>query len=202
MGAQIISDIFVPLLVPTYAMALAMWFTSLRTLPERSRVYVTIFVAILTGLIPMICILAMQRLGMVSDNSISNRRQRPLPMIVTMVCYVLTGFMLTKMHAPAWLVFFFFGASAATAIAAIITLFWKISAHSTSIGGFVGMLFWFAVAGLADVNAMALLTVGIIIAGAVCTSRLILHRHTLGQVLAGFFLGLACTFGLDMLILH
>lgn len=200
-ASQIVSDVFVPLLVPTYGMAVAMWLTSLRTLPENNRLYVTIFVAVLTGVIPMAYIFAMQRMGKISDNAISNRSQRPWPMLVTMLCYFVTAFLLGRMRAPGWLQLFFFGAALATLIAAVITTFWKISAHATSIGGFVGLLLWLAVAGIADVNAMVLITVGIVIAGAVCTARLVLGRHTLGQVTAGFFLGLLSTFGLNILIL-
>lgn len=201
-AAQVVSDTFSPLLIPTYGMAMAMWLTSLRTLPERNRLIVTVYIAVLTGLFPLIYIMVMRRLNRVSDMSISRRSERPWPMFVAMLCYILAGFLLDKMHAPLWLQFFFYGAALATAVASIISIFWKISAHATSIGGLVGLLLWFAVDGIADVNAMVLLTVGIIIAGIVSTSRLILHRHTLMQVLIGLILGLSCTFGLDFLILR
>lgn len=56
------------------------------------------------------------------------------------------------------------------------------------------MMFWFAVSGLADVNVMIMLSMGIVLAGVMCTARLLLQRHTLGQVLAGLLLGFACCF--------
>ena len=56
------------------------------------------------------------------------------------------------------------------------------------------MMFWFAVSGLADVNVMIMLSMGIVLAGVMCTARLLLQRHTLGQVIAGLLLGFACCF--------
>lgn len=198
--AQIISDILSPILVPTIAMTLAMWVTSLRVLPERSRLIATLIIFAVTGIIPLVAIIILQRLGLVSDNSISIRSQRPLPMTITMLCYLGAGLLLRSMHAPLWLQCFFYGAGIAAGISVVITWFWKISAHTLAMGGLVGMLLWFAVEGLADVNAMAILSIGIVVAGGVGTCRLILNRHTLGQVIAGLLLGFCCTFGTTWLI--
>lgn len=196
--AQIFSDLFSPPLVPTYGMAIAMWATSLRALPERSRWLATILIAMITCVLPVTFIVALQKMGRVSDNSISSPKQRPLPMLFTMICYIAAAIFLNKVRAPLWLQLFFYGAALATLVALLITFKWKISAHATAVGGLVGMLMWFAVAGLADVNAMAILTIGIVIAGMVCTTRLLLNRHTVGQVLAGSALGFACTFLLTL----
>ena len=48
--AQLLSDFFSPLLIPTYATALAMWVTPLRSVPESNRLIVTILVGVITGL--------------------------------------------------------------------------------------------------------------------------------------------------------
>ena len=192
--AKIISDVFSPLLVPTYGMALSMWVTSLRALPERSRLLATLLIAMITGLVPLAFIMTMRRMGKISNNDISDRTQRPLPLTVAILCYVAGAIFLGYAHAPLWLQIFFYGAAAAAAIALLITFWWKISAHSTAMGGLLGLLFWFAVGGLADINAMVLITVGIVISGAIGTSRIALRCHTLSQVCAGFALGFVCTF--------
>lgn len=192
--AQIFSDVFCPLLVPTYGMAVAMWVTPLRVLPEKARLLATLLIAIITGLAPLCFIVALKKVGLVSDNSLSDRRQRPAPMIVTMICYIGAGLFLSSASSPLWLQLFFYGAAVATLIATLITLRWKISAHAIALGGLEGMLLWLAVGSLSDVNPMVLLTIGLVIAGGVGTSRLLLNRHTLAQVVAGFFLGLVCTF--------
>ena len=54
-AAQIVSDVFSPLLAPTYCMAMAMWITPLQILPESTRMGATLGVAIITGAIPLAC---------------------------------------------------------------------------------------------------------------------------------------------------
>lgn len=192
--AQLVSDILSPILVPTYATALAMWVTSLRAVPEETRWLVIAMVFIITGLIPLLAITLMIKLGIVSDRAVSQRNQRYIPMSVAAVCYFGASLFVGSIGSPTWFRMFFLGAAAATALDLIITFKWKISAHTTSMGGLVGMMFWFAVSGLADVNVMIMLSMGIVLAGVMCTARLLLQRHTLGQVLAGLLLGFACCF--------
>lgn len=192
--AQLISDILSPILVPTYATALTMWVTPLRSVPEETRWLVIAMVFVITGLIPLISIAVMIKLGIVSDRAVSQRNQRYIPMSVAAVCYFGAAMFTGSIGAPFWMKMFFFGAAVATIIDLLITLKWKISAHTTSMGGLVGMMFWFAVSGLADVNVMIMLSMGIVLAGVMCTARLLLKRHTLGQVIAGLILGFACCF--------
>ncbi len=189
--AQILSDVFSPLLIPTYATALAMWVTPLRSVPESNRLIVTALVGVITGLIPLMAIAALIKIGRVSDRSISRREQRSLPMTIGSVCYLGAALFLGSLGAPMWLRMFFVGTAVATGLALLITLKWKISAHTTAVGGFVGMMMRFAVTGLADVNVMIMLSVGIILSGGMATARLVLNRHTFAQVMAGLVLGFA-----------
>lgn len=189
--AQIVSDVFSPLLLPTYCMAMAMWITPLQALPERNRMIATLGVFVITGIIPFIFIKLLMRLGRVSDNSIADRSERLVPMIVGILCYVASAAYVRYIGGPVWLALFFVGAAAAAVVSLIITRFWKISAHAAAIGGMVGMLAWFGLVGLANVNTMIWLSAVILLSGAVLTSRLILGRHTLAQVAWGFVLGCA-----------
>lgn len=194
--SQIISDIFSPLLVPTYGMAMAMWMTGLKVLPERSRLMATLIVGIITGLIPLAALLGMHRAGMIDDMAVSDRRRRTLPILIAMLCYIAAAMFLGSARAPMWLRIFFYGSALAAAVSVLVSFKWKISAHTAAMGGLVGLLLWFAVGGLADVSAVFTLSVGILVAGAVASARVVLGRHSLGQVAAGFCLGFLCTFGL------
>lgn len=196
--AQLLSDVCSPILIPTYATTLTMWVTPLRAVPERHRVIAIILIFIITGLIPVVCISVLIKLGMVSDRAVSNRRQRFIPMTVATVCYFAAGIFMGSLGAPWWMRMFFYGAALATIIDCIISFWWKISAHTTSVGGLVGMMLWLAVTDIADVNTMIMLSVGILLCGAMCTARLVLHRHTMAQTLAGLGVGIGCVFGLMM----
>lgn len=176
-------------------MILAMWATPLRSIPESNRLIATLLVAVITGLVPLVTIAVLIRLGKVSDRAITDRSQRSVPMTIAAACYLGAGLFVGSLGAPMWLRMFFFGASAATFTALIITLKWKISAHTTAMGGLAGMMLWFAASGIADVNVMILFSIGLLLAGTVATARLLLQRHNIAQVLAGLALGFCFCFG-------
>lgn len=194
--AQLVSDIFSPIMMPTYGMVVAMWCTKMNVIPTSNRVLATLLVWFLTGLIPFVTIAVLIKLGKVHTRSIENRAERFAPMTVAAVCYLATALFVRSMGAPSWIYMFFVGAAVAVGVAMAVTTRWKISAHATSAGGFVGLASWLVVNTLADVNAMLVLSVAIIIAGAVSSSRLMLSRHTPAQVAAGLALGFAATMGL------
>lgn len=194
--AQIVSDVFSPLLVPTYAMAMSMWITPLRVLPEKGRLLATGFVALITAVVPFLAIMVLMRLGQVADRAITRRDQRSAPYSVAVVCYAAASWTVHSFGAPMWLSMFFAGAAVATAFALVVNTIWKISAHATAVGGLAGMMAWFAAGGLADVGAMLWLSGVLAVGGLVCTARLVLGRHTLAQVCAGFIAGAAICFGM------
>ncbi|MGN0224285.1 MAG: hypothetical protein ACI4AM_09725 [Muribaculaceae bacterium] len=192
--AQIVSDICSPLLVPTYGTALAMWFTNLRAVPEVYRLIVTAIVAFITAGIPLATVLVLMRRGRVSDMPITRRGERIAPMWVASMCYVGTSFLLGYFGCPMWLRLFMCGAGIATVIALIITIFWKISAHTTGMGGLVALVLWTTLHGIADLGAMILLSVVVLLCGLVATARLRLERHTFAQVITGALLGFTVCF--------
>jgi membrane-associated phospholipid phosphatase len=69
----------------------------------------------------------------------------------------------------------------------VISLRWKISAHSAAIGGLVGG--FFGLSFRLQENPILILIALILVAGMVGTARLILGKHTGFQVYAGFLLG-------------
>ena len=77
-AAHILSDLFSPLLAPTYAMIAAMWLTRLHYLPLGTRIWATAGITVICALIPLVVIGILMRRGKVSDMSISNRRQRTM----------------------------------------------------------------------------------------------------------------------------
>lgn len=191
-GAQIVSDVLSPLLIPTYAYTIMMWLTPLVVLPEHTRLVTTAVVALITAVLPTASILTLKRLGKISDNAISHRRERIVPFLLAFVFYMCAAWYLYSIHAPWWVGRFFLGAGMAVAIAMLITLRWKISAHATAISGMTGMIIWLAFRHLLLLQPMIVITVAIMLCGAVCSCRLALHRHTFAQVGAGFLLGIAC----------
>lgn len=194
----VLSGVFSPLLVPTYACAIALWITRLSILPERTRFIVSLIVFLVTAAAPMALIIFMMRAGKVSDSAISHRKERGVPFVVTSLCYLAIYFFMAHIRAPHWLAMFFAGAFVSTIIAFLINFYWKISAHGMVMGGLCAMTLFIAINGLGVVWIMPWVTGSILLAGAVGSARLYLGRHTPGQVYAGLLLGLA----VEMLFLY
>lgn len=196
---QILSSIFTPLLVPTFAMALLCHVSILSLLPARA-LWLTVAVTfVLTGVLPAVCIYALFRSGVVSDPGLNNREERTLPYFIAAVCYLGCTFFMYRMGAPGWLTLFFSGGTSAIAVNAIVSMKWKISAHAASMGGFTAMLFRIVASHLAVCDVNLWLSALIILTGMVMTARVYLGRHTLLQVLAGVANGFICVWLLTML---
>ena len=79
-----------------------------------------------------------------------------------------------------------------------VNMWWKISAHMSGIGGLLGGVltttYYF------KENAMWLYIALFIISGMVAFSRLKLKAHSLGQLFAGFLVGLVCVGGVPLFL--
>ena len=76
-------------------------------------------------------------------------------------------------------------------VCALVNVWWKISTHTSAIGGVAGALFVFGE--LFAFNPIWWLCLVFILAGMLGTSRMILRQHSLAQVVAGFLVGLVCS---------
>lgn len=192
--ARIFSAVFSPLLMGTYGILIAMWFSYLCYSPERAKLTVIAVTFAATCVLPVIAIFLLSRTGVVKDPILNERTDRTWPYILCGFCYLGTGIYYHFVHAPLWMSMFMYGATVALVILTIVNRWWKISGHATGMGALCGMMFFLMTSAntVSDIEWEFLATV--LLAGCVCTSRLILKRHTLMQVAAGFLNGFVCIF--------
>lgn len=131
---------------------------------------------------PFAYVLLGVRLGKLSDVDVSRRSERLGPFIFGLLSICLGWFALTLTHGPTPLITVLVLTAVSGLVMMIITLWWKISLHASSLAGAATMLT--ALYGAAMLPTFALLVM-------VSWSRVVLRRHTLGQVVAGSFLGIA-----------
>ena len=187
--AHIVSDLFAPLLIPTYAMLVAIFATYLAYIPLTPRLWATLGVFVITCVIPFAFIWTLIRMGKVSDASISDRKQRFIPYTASIVCYLGAALYVWKLNAPGWLTAFFIGAAIVSALSMFITRYWKISAHVGASAGLCAALFYLAWQHLLLSGPLVWVCIGIALVGIMAWSRLWLERHTFLQTLAGATLG-------------
>jgi membrane-associated phospholipid phosphatase len=192
-AAKVFSALFSPLLIPTYATTTAMWVTPLLLVNERVRFVTTVVVLGLTALLPLVGLLAMIHSGKVSDLDVSKRQERMRPMLLILSCYIVALAYLFWVNAPWWLLMYFASGILTTIVVGIITLKWKISGHGAGLGNLIGFLTALCVHGISLIQIVPWIMVAIIIAGIVGSARVILHKHTPLQVIAGVVLSAVIT---------
>lgn len=186
--ARVTSILFHPLLIPTLGFLLL--FNSgfyFAVIPWSLKRFILLVVFLST------CILPALGIGLLSfsprfDIKMEKGTDRVLPLILSSFFYYI-GYLILQ-RVPLFPIYqLFLIASILVQIALIIiSLRWKISAHSAAIGGLVGG--FFALAFRLQESPVLILITLIFIAGMVGTARLILEKHTNSQVYAGFLLGL------------
>lgn len=185
--AKIVSIILHPLLIPTYGVFLGLNYTYLILRPEPLRWKILLSAFLITALVPALGIGALLFFGSASDADLKNKEERVLPYIMSILSMILCAYVLYKFKMSVWLYTSFVGGAISLAIALVINFFWKISAHMVGIGGLAGAIFGTAFCFM-PFSLFSLAGV-LMLAGLLGTSRIILERHTPGQVYAGFLLG-------------
>ena len=192
--AHAFSAVFSPLLVPTYGVAIALWFTVLTFIPTVIKWRVLGLVFGLTAVIPAVVIAVMKWRGLVSNFDLTVRRERPVPYCVVCGCYLVCAWCFHVASFPHWIVLFMCGASLATFISLIVNVWWKISAHLAGMGGLMGLVLRIAHNHVGLTDNLNLMLWVVALAGLVGASRVWLGRHTIGQVYAGTLNGLLCVY--------
>lgn len=197
--ASALSIIFSPLLMATYGVALAMVLSFLCFIPAATKLTVILETFLATTAIPVIGIFILSRLKVISDPKLNERRDRTFPYLIETACFIGLAVYLNHINAPAWLSLFLIGGAVALVVLTVVNRWWKISGHATGMGGLCALVFYLMLSGNSIYDLQWEFLVVVLLAGLVCSSRVILGRHTLGQVTAGFFNGFLWVILLPML---
>jgi len=138
---------------------------------------------------PFAYILLGVRLGKLSDVDVSRRSERAGPFLFGLCSVCLGWFALMLLHGPTLLITLLLLTVVSGMVMMIITLWWKISLHASSLAAAATML---------TVLYGAIMLPAFVLLVLVSWSRIVLRRHTPAQVVAGSLLGIA----LSAIILH
>jgi hypothetical protein len=199
--ANIISYLFHPLLMATYG-CLIVFFGLTDTIyfiftPLKLKLILTLMVFAFTFLMPVLNLLILHKLNYVTSLKIENRQERTFPLIMTSLCYFGLFYMIYDFNIWPAIKLFILGAGLCIFFAAIINLWWQISAHMIGIGGLIGALL--AICFYMQMPVLMAICVCLIIAGGVGFARLQLNAHTPRQVYVGFIFGCFMQFSLFFL---
>ena len=193
--AKFISTMLSPLLTPTYSTLMALSITPKLLDVTGARFKLLLIVFALTCIFPMITIAVLHNFKVIKDKRMVSRKERLIPYITGTTYYAVAVYHVIYTHEPTWLVMFFVGGTMACLISAIVNRWWKISAHMAGMGGLVALLWQINAMELEIISSpwmMLYILLAIFLSGMLGSARLLLKRHTLPQVLAGFLNGLIC----------
>ncbi|MBC8320291.1 MAG: hypothetical protein H8E34_06195 [Bacteroidetes bacterium] len=187
--AKIISIIFHPLLVPTYALLLLINLQThtILALPVNYRYIIVVMVFLATFVIPSIIIFILLKAGKIKSLEMHSRQERILPMIIISVSFYVTYYLFKQTAVSGLMSLFMIGATILALLSLIINYITKISLHMMAWGGLFGTFLGFAIN--FHYNLTSLLFIIILITGTIGAARLRLNVHTPAQVYSGFLLG-------------
>jgi len=187
--ARIVSYLFHPLLMPVFGL-LALFGSGsyLSYLPFQLKKWLLLIIGLFTFMAPALLIPVYLLQKVISNLEASKRKDRIIPLAITVVLYGVAVFFVMKYPIPRLIQSFMLGSFFSVLICLFVSMKWKISIHMIGIGGVVGLIS--AAYRLLSVEMHLFLLASIVIAGIIGTARLILDEHNPTQVFAGFFTGM------------
>lgn len=189
--AYVISVFFHPLFIPVYiawtVMMLQPYLLSTFTPVEKAMTLLRFFV--IYCFFPLVTILLLKGLGFIKSIHLSTQRERVIPYVACGIYYFWMWYVLHNQAQFAQeIVNLSMAIFLASSIGLIVNNFMKVSMHAISMGILVG--FALLLAFTQEENFLNYLIVTVLVAGVVCTARLILSTHTPKQIYAGLAVGL------------
>lgn len=199
--AQFISWIFLPLLMPVYGIATAMYIPSIEPdffqqntlfwMNPSFKLVVLAWFFIFSFLAPAMSLLILKMTNTISTIEVDDRSERATPIAISAIFCLILGLLFIVKAPNGMLPISIYALPWGGFISIMITLFLtrkdKVSLHALG----VGMLFGFFVAYYSQQAQFyfEILIYAILVSGLVMSARVYLGKHTLKQVFVGFFVG-------------
>lgn len=198
--AKVISYLFHPLFMPSIGL-FYLYFSNLipgfNLYSSEQDSYVNkqviILVLLFSFLLPLIAVFFLKKNNRIQSFQMERKEERFLPFTITGICVFAVYYLLFsyfKFPVNPLVQIFLVGCLFSIIIGLAITLRWKVSVHMIGIGGFVGALF--LLSSLLQKVLIFELIVGLLAAGLIAYSRLILKAHDISQIAVGFAVGFFC----------
>ncbi len=143
-------------------------------------------------IVPSFIIIMLAHFGIVKNGvALRDRKDRIIPLGIQIGTYFIQALALQNQGLPSWALQFYYGAFLLALLAFVVSIWWKISAHAAGNAALATawLVLYYRFPLLIPVYMPIL---WIVLTGLVCSIRLYLGRHTLGQVSAGALAGILC----------
>jgi hypothetical protein len=191
--AQFFSVLFHPIFVPLYVGYFLLFVHPLLfagyDLAGRIKLLGTLFVNL--TLLPAVTVFLCWRLKFTQSMRLDSQKDRIIPLAAVMIFYFWCWFVLKNFsELPALFRQFLLGCFLTTIGAWLANIYFKVSLHGLAMGG--ACFFMFLALYLTDGGSVQYFAAAVLIAGLVCTSRLLLATHAPFELYSGLFIGAFC----------
>jgi membrane-associated phospholipid phosphatase len=184
--AKVLSIVFHPVVVPTLGMILLLqssfYFSMLSWEAKR---FILLVVFFTTSILPMLAI-SLMALSPRFDVNMSKSTDRVVPLLAASIFYYLGFILLGRVTIFPVLKLYMLASVLVIVFLLLISMKWKISNHMAALGGLSGT--FFALSFRYGLNPVDSLLILIVVSGLVGTARMVLEKHSIWQIVAGYFL--------------
>ena len=197
-GAKLISYLFHPVFMPL-VMAGVLYLVSPNSftgIPQRELLTWAEIIFYNTIFIPLVAILLMKALGFVKSFRMETAKERIIPLMATMIFYFWVSQVFDRRSdvvVPLVLKVLLLGNLWGIIILFLVNIFTKISMHTASAGGMIGILIVLFITG--HVNIAIPFCIALLLAGMIGSARMILHAHERGDIWLGYIIGILVQIG-------
>ena len=195
--AHIISAIFQPLLMPSLVFYTALYHIDNSTnLTEAGQWTVLSLIFLTTCIIPILVILMFRFAKVIKDLQMTDRKDRFFPFIFISIFYVIVAVLFHRqLPLNPLLSISLIAITVVVVLTNIITFFWKISAHSAGVVGWLGFIMVYEQVNPGTNTLLVPLLGAIALCGIVLWARLYLNAHKPIEILGGSVLGFLICYG-------
>jgi hypothetical protein len=187
--ANLISYVFHPLFIPLY---IAWFIITVRSyqfagLTDWFKLTKVLQVFVNCTFLPLVAVLLLKALKFIDSVFLKTQKDRIIPYIISMIFYFWNWYAFKNTYEVKDIVSMSMAIFNASIFGFLANIFLKVSMHAIAVGV---MTTFIALLAFTDSTNLSLyLSFAILIAGVVCTARLIVSDHTQKEIYYGFFIG-------------
>lgn len=189
-AAQTLGRVFNPAYYPLMGFFILFTCTYLSQLPWALNLMFLAVVYVFTVLLPRLGVYAYRLLARLTRRELLLRHHRIVSYGLHIFFYGLLLHCLRMVRIPTFMGDIIVISLLLQVLCTVVTPWWKVSVHAAGAGAVVGALV--AYSAIFHFNPVGWLCLAILVCGLVGSSRMLLLRHTLGEVTGGTLIGIGC----------
>src|SRR6186997_666841 len=189
--AKFISYVFHPLFIPLYITYFIIQIHSYQFagISDWGNLRILLQVFVNCTFLPLVSVLLLRALKFIDSIFLKTQKDRIIPYIISMIFYFWNWYAFKNNHEVKDLVSMSMAIFNASVFGFLVNISMKVSMHAIAVGV---MTTFVALLAFSDSSSFSFyLSIAVLIAGIVCTSRLIVSDHSQKEIYYGFLIGIA-----------